>query len=131
LTIAMACTSDTQESTDEVECLPNGMLVQDIEVLVIPVLNGQPSMLPPNIGLTDTCTNPLHTRDDSSLVHFEGANGREYYLGDLFDLWGAENPYTGIPLESISVNGKRFNGGLGELKLEEGLRIVVAFREEM
>lgn len=111
------------------QCVQHEAIDSHIHVLVITVLNGQPAGLPANLGITQECMRPLHTHDETSVVHVESPERRSYTLADLFTVWGDDNPYRGVPVTGISLNGQRFSGDFEELALEEGQRIVVDFRD--
>lgn len=111
-------------------CVDEAAAKVEFHALVIPVLNGVPGGLPVGIGVAEGCLRPVHTHDASSMVHVASPEGDPYTLGDLFDVWGDDNPYRGIPVESLSVNGQRHEGDYRDLVLEADQRVVIAFREE-
>ena len=52
-------------------------------------VDGQPVTVPMNIGLSDTAASPLHTHDESGLVHVESADPNfAPVLGQFMDVWG-------------------------------------------
>jgi hypothetical protein len=52
-------------------------------------VDGQPVTVPMNIGLSSTAASPLHTHDDTGLVHVESADPNfAPVLGQFMDVWG-------------------------------------------
>lgn len=56
----------------------------DVQVFVA----GNPQTVPANIGLASGVESPLHTHDDTGVIHIESASRHDFTLGDLFDVWG-------------------------------------------
>lgn len=111
------------------QCVSHENLGSHIHVTLVTVWNGQPEFLPANIGITSDCMRPLHTHDDSSLVHIEGPGDQEYTVGDFFRVWGADNPSLrpGAGVENVSLNGQPYDGDYRDIEFEDDQRIVVAF----
>ncbi len=126
--VAAACGSGDSGGDVLTQCVQHETVSTHIHALVIPVFNGQPASLPANLGITQECMRPLHTHDETSVVHIESPDGRSHTLEDLFTIWGDENPYQGVPVVGISLNGQRFSGDMDQLTFEEGQRIVVEYR---
>ena len=52
-------------------------------------VDGQPVTVPANIGLSNSAASPLHTHDDTGLVHVESADPNfAPVLGQFMDVWG-------------------------------------------
>src|SRR5689334_9208813 len=52
-------------------------------------VDGQPVIVPQNIGLSSSAASPLHTHDDTGLVHVESADPNfAPVLGQFMDVWG-------------------------------------------
>jgi hypothetical protein len=52
-------------------------------------VDGQPVTVPANIGLSNAAASPLHTHDDTGLVHVESADPTfAPVLGQFMDVWG-------------------------------------------
>jgi hypothetical protein len=66
--------------------------------------DGEPYVLPANIGVTRGCMNPLHTHDSSGEIHVESPVQVDFTLGDFFAVWGKSIGDFGT-LERLSVNG--------------------------
>ena len=122
-----ACGSD--EPADVLgQCIQHETISTHIHVLVIAVLDGQPASLPANLGITADCMRPMHTHDDSSLVHIESPTGHPFTLADLLTVWGEDNPYAISALDSISINGIRSEGAPEDAVFEDGQRVVLDYR---
>jgi hypothetical protein len=52
------------------------------------IVEGKTLELPANIGVTPTCMHPLHTHDNTGMVHVESPEQRDFTLGDFFAVWG-------------------------------------------
>ena len=89
-------------------------------------LERHPEFLPEDVGVTDDCTRPVHTVDNSSYVYIVGDG--KYTVGDFFEVW-EDSPDTrpGAIVENISLNGQAFNGDYRAIVFEDDQRIVVAF----
>lgn len=53
-------------------------------------LNGQKVTLPANVGIDDAkgFISPIHTHDDTGMIHVESPVAESFYLGQFFDIWG-------------------------------------------
>jgi len=52
------------------------------------VINGQAHEVPANIGIENNCLHPIHTHDNSGIIHIESPEKRDFTLGDFFTVWG-------------------------------------------
>jgi hypothetical protein len=78
---------------------------------------------------------PIHTHDDSGLIHIESSVDRAYSLGQLFDVWGVR--LTGACLGDLCdsgsdqlrvfVDGKEATGDVSLLRLFKHAEIVVTY----
>lgn len=50
--------------------------------------DGRKIKVPANLGITSSCMHPLHTHDETGLIHMEYGRAMKYTLGDFFDLMG-------------------------------------------
>jgi hypothetical protein len=79
--------------------------------------NGQPSVVPENVGIDNTLwkdhsldkygmqgMSPLHTHDNSGILHVESSVNRDYTLGELVNVWGGLE--TGGKILKVTVDGK-------------------------
>src|SRR5438132_2299450 len=64
-----------------------GPLAMHIHAEVQIFLDGQPLVIPANVGVFGLAAYPLHTHDSSGLVHIESPVVRDYSLQDLFAIW--------------------------------------------
>ena len=51
------------------------------------VVKGQSQELPANVGITSSCMMPLHTHDNTGIIHVESPEKRDFNLGDFFAVW--------------------------------------------
>lgn len=55
------------------------------------VINGQPVLVPANIGINGRSgISPMHTHDDSGIVHIEAEEPDNFTIGQLFTEWGVK-----------------------------------------
>ena len=79
--------------------------VEHIHVHLDVLNDGQPVPVPANIGI-DTARraiSPLHTHDDSGVVHIESPVKRQFSLGEFFSEWG-------VSLSANNIGGLRATG---------------------
>jgi hypothetical protein len=90
---------------------------------------GQPVRVPAEIGIDAAAQriSPLHTHDDSGVIHVESPVKRDFTLGQFFAEW--RQPLTGNPAGRLSVyvDGKPYAGDPAALVLREHQEIVVAY----
>ncbi len=73
--IALSCTSDP--------------LTQfHIHPHIAIIINGATQTIPADIGLNAVCMHPIHTHDESGVIHIESPQARDFTLGDFFAVWG-------------------------------------------
>jgi hypothetical protein len=94
-------------------------------------VNGSRVTVPDGIGLSP-CMRPLHTHDDSGVIHVEYQRPSHFTLGEFFDVWG--QPFdstqvlgykaTGTSKLTMTVNGSP-SLAFRALVLENGQRIDV------
>jgi hypothetical protein len=80
--------------------------VEHIHVHVDVLNDGQPIPVPANIGIDTTrrAISPLHTHDDSGVVHIESPVKRQFSLGEFFSEWG-------VSLSADNIGGLRETDG--------------------
>ena len=107
-------------------CIDESERASGIKATLVTVWNGTPEFLPEDVGVSDDCTRPVHTVDNSSYVYIVGDG--KYTVGDFFEVW-EDSPDTrpGAIVENISLNGQAFNGDYRAIVFEDDQRIVVAF----
>src|SRR6266851_3091024 len=66
-----------------------GTLVHTHQHLDI-VVNGRPVEVPANVGInqTELYIAPIHTHDETGILHVESDEVRAFTLGQFFDIWG-------------------------------------------
>ncbi len=65
-------------------------------------VEGDSVTIPTNVGILGNCFEPLHTHDDSGIIHIEADHSQDYTLGDFFKVWGVSaNP-------NVFIKGKRY-----------------------
>jgi hypothetical protein len=81
-------------------------------------VNGQPTIVPENVGIDNTLwkdhsldkygmqgMSPLHTHDNSGILHVESTVNRDYTLGEFVNVWGGLDTGNGKILK-VTVNGQ-------------------------
>ena len=56
----------------------------NLEITVL----GKEQIIPGNIGVYENGMAPIHTHESGGRFHIESVEYREFYLGDLFKVWG-------------------------------------------
>jgi hypothetical protein len=91
-------------------------------------IDGNPVSVPAQIGLSQSGAAPLHTHDDSGIIHVESASTTfAPVLGEVFDIWGVSLTSTnvgGYKVEndkklSLYVNGQAYTGDPRKLPLNQ------------
>jgi hypothetical protein len=106
---------------------------QHLDVFV----NGKPTSVPAGIGIEPNggFISPLHTHDDSGVLHVESPTKTTFTLGQLFGVWGvalnsrqlgALKTGSGKLLRAY-VNGKPFTGDPGTIPLAAHQELAVAY----
>ncbi|MGI0091509.1 MAG: hypothetical protein ACREBS_07355 [Nitrososphaerales archaeon] len=98
-------TSSTEQITTSLypfACLGSEQLTFHIHIWLRIVINGQNITIPAAVGIVNpvfenannekiatggSCFEPMHTHDDSGIIHVESATNINYTLGDFFDIW--------------------------------------------
>jgi hypothetical protein len=78
---------------------------------------------------------PIHTHDESGIIHVESPTQRDFSLGEFFDVWGVLFTPTCIGADcntsnerlQVFANGKVVTGNPRQLKLLQHEEIVVTF----
>ena len=97
-------------------------------------LNGQAVTVPANIGIDYVASHitPLHTHDDSGVIHIESPDLRTFTLGQFFTEWGVTLTSSCVasycapssPLV-VDVNGAPFSGDPGTIVIHRHDEIAV------
>jgi hypothetical protein len=94
-------------------------------------VNGHPVTVPEGIGLGSVAS-PLHTHDDSGIIHVEASTQGPFTLGQFFDVWGVKltsdclGTLCGGGLE-VSVDGHVATGDPRQIQLVNHQEIAVAY----
>ena len=80
-------------------------------------VNGKHVVVPGGIGIDPDLRfiSPLHTHDESGVIHVESPTVRKFTLGQFFGVWG------------VPLNGVRVDGDPGKIALAPHQEIVLAF----
>ncbi len=100
-------------------------------------IGGRKVPVPGGIGIAadDSFIAPLHTHDETGVIHVESDVKRTFTLGQFFDVWGVRLDATciggycagGGRTLSAFVNGSSFAGNPRTIKLTSHEEIVLAF----
>ncbi len=100
-------------------------------------VDGRRVTVPAGIGIDESqgFISPLHTHDESGVIHVESPDVRTFTLGQFFAVWGLRltprcvGGYcaTGSKSLRVFVDGKRFSGDPRVLPLAEHEEILVAY----
>jgi hypothetical protein len=110
------------------------MLGEEGQVLHIHVhldvfVNGTPVSVPPEIGIDVAAQriSPLHTHDDTGVIHVESPVVRDFTLGQFFAEW--QQPLTANPAgpTSVYLDGKPYSGYPAALVLRAHQEIAVVY----
>jgi hypothetical protein len=93
-------------------------MVMHIHPLISVSVNGQPIIIPENVGIDNTLwkdhsldeygmqgMSPLHTHDSSGTLHVESTVNRDYTLGEFANVWGGLDTGSGKILK-VTINGQ-------------------------
>ena len=120
--VAMSCTTDA--------------LTQfHIHPLLKIVIDGQDMTVPAEIGITDSCMHPIHTHDNTGMIHIESPVKRDFTLGDFFAVWGqtlTKDQILNYKADathalSMTVNGQSVDTFENTI-LRDGDQIVIAYQ---
>jgi hypothetical protein len=99
-------------------------------------VNGSRVPVPADIGISSDAESPLHTHDETGVVHEESADPNSTFtLGEFFDVWGLKLTPTciggycdaGDKTLSLFVEGKPYDGDPRTLRLNNEEEIVIAY----
>jgi hypothetical protein len=99
-------------------------------------VDGQPVTVPANIGLSNQAASPLHTHDDTGLVHVESADPNfAPVLGQFMDVWGVyftkdclgDNCNQGNQQVRVYENGQQYTGDPTLMPLTDLTAVVITY----
>jgi hypothetical protein len=106
---------------------------QHLDILI----NGNQITVPANIGIDDAkgFISPIHTHDQTGIMHVESPVTENFYLGQFFDIWGVRltssciGGYCSAKDKSLKifVNGSLFNGNPRTVELQAHQEITIAY----
>jgi hypothetical protein len=77
-------------------CINDANLAEHIHPHLSIIINGQAVAIPADIGITPTCTRPVHTHDDTGTIHVESPVVYPFTVHDFFLVWGKQFDSTKI-----------------------------------
>ena len=100
-------------------------------------IEGKPISVPAGIGINEAggFISPIHTHDDTAIIHVESPTMQTFTLGQFFDIWGVRftdqciGGYCsqGDKTLKVFVNGHLFNGDPRQIDLQQHQEIVVTY----
>ncbi len=100
-------------------------------------IEGKPIHVPAGIGINEAAgfISPIHTHDDTGIIHVESPTIQTFTLGQFFDIWGVrftdqctgEYCSQGDKTLKVFVNGSLFNGDPRQIELQQHQEIVIAY----
>jgi hypothetical protein len=101
------------------------------------IINGQKIIVPADIGVNDAAgfSAPIHTHDETAIIHVESPIVRTFNLGQFFDIWGVlltKNCIGGYCNNGnqnlkVFVDGILFQGDPRTVELKNHEEIVITF----
>lgn len=89
------------------------------------IQDGQPVVVPADIGIEASCMRPIHTHDVSGTIHLEFPVKRDFTLGEFFQVWGQPMQKDGYNL-TMTVDGQASGNG-EKLILKDEQRIQLQY----
>ena len=102
-------------------------------------MHGQQATIPADLGLASTVASPLHTHDDTGLLHVEAVDMSWVpSLGQFFDVWGLRlsadclGAYCDQGDDSLRayVNGEPFDGDPRTIAMENEEAVTLVYGSE-
>ena len=100
-------------------------------------VNGTQAIIPENIGKNDVqgFIAPVHTHDQTGIIHIESPKVQKFYLGQFFDIWGVKFTQNclgaycnkGDQILKLFVNGNLYQGDPRMLELQQHQEIVLTY----
>lgn len=136
----------TQQNTAEygaaagIPCLGTEMLEVHYHAHLDININGKAAVVPQYLGFVASGNQvvglaPLHTHDDSGIIHIENSVPATFYLGQVFIEWGVKftptclGPYCSGKGKELAVflDGKRYSGDPTKLVLKSHQEIAIEY----
>lgn len=90
--------------------------------------DGQPVVIPANVGIKPTCMGPVHTHDSSGTIHLEFPTRHDFQLKDFFAVWGQPLQKDGYNM-TVTVDGQPNNDG-ENLILKDDQKIQIKYEKK-
>ncbi len=52
------------------------------------IINGEEQTIPADTGISSTCLHPIHTHDETGIIHMESPVKEDFTIADFFQVWG-------------------------------------------
>ena len=101
------------------------------------IINGEKQEIPANIGVSPNCMRPVHTHDQTGIIHIEWKTKRDFLLSDYFRVWGKtfnQNQIFDYQADEnheivVTVNGQR-SEEYERLIMRDHDQIVIIYQEK-
>ncbi len=100
-------------------------------------INGQQIAIPANTGIDDAkgFISPIHTHEETGIIHVESPVAQKFYLGQFFDIWGLRLTSECVggycnnndQVLKVFVNGTLFAGDPRLIELQAHQEIAVTY----
>ncbi len=108
------------------QCIDSDNLPYQAYVTVFVNIDRQPVEVPADIGINDDCLRPIHTHDNSGLIHIAFDRSYEFRLGHFLWYWNFNiQEYDA----KVYVNGIEQEKYLGTV-LRDGMSIIMEFNSK-
>ncbi|MEM2760453.1 MAG: hypothetical protein QXU32_11925 [Nitrososphaerales archaeon] len=108
------------------QCIESDNLPYQAYVTISVSINGQPIEVPANIGMQENCLRPIHTHDNSGLIHIVYDRPYDFKLGHFLWYWGFDiQKYDA----TTYVNGIQHERYLDTV-LRDGMSIIIDFKSK-
>ena len=87
-------------------CVAHGRVGMHIHPEISIFIKGSQQLIPANIGVIPSCMRPVHTHDETGVIHLEFPAYREVKLGEFFRVWGKPFNQNWEGKVKMAVNGK-------------------------
>lgn len=108
------------------QCIESDNLPYQAYVTLSIRVNDQPIEIPANIGISDNCLRPIHTHDNTGLIHVVYNEPYDFTLGHFLWYWNFNIQQYDA---TVYVNGVEKEKYLDTV-LRDGMFIVIDFRSK-
>ncbi len=114
---------------DGIPCQNGEQLAYHVHAHLTILADGQPVVVPAQIGIPASCFYWLHTHDTTGAIHIEAPNPQAFTLGQFFDIWGqtltSDNVAGHRGTVTAYVNQAKFSGDPRDIPLKDHESIVL------